>query len=61
MLWKDISKGMEVQSLSRKIVHYTHIHQRSNSRDPDRSVGAVSFYLTVLINYKIAATTIPLI
>lgn len=61
MLWKDISKEVEVQSLMRKSVHYTHFHQRSDSCDPDSSVVAVSVYLAVFINYKIAATTIPLI
>lgn len=61
MLWKDISKEVEVRSLIRKSVHYTHIHQHSNSCDPDSSVVAVSMVLTVFINYKIAATTIPLI
>lgn len=61
MLLKDISREVEVQNLTRKCVHYMHIHQHSNRRDPDSSVTAVSVYLTVFMNYNIAATTIPLI
>lgn len=61
MLWKDIGKEVEVQSLVRKSVHHTHTHQHSNGCDPDSAVVAVSAYLTVFINFKTAATTIPLI